>query len=383
MKHSGKPRAVLTLVQYYLPGYKAGGPITTVSNVVSVLGGEYRFKIVTSDRDLGDSTPYNLPLGTWNEGVANTLYLKKLSSKKFWTIMRETSYDVLYINSFFSYSFSIRPLILHILRCSRSGKRVVVAPRGEFTSGALSVKASKKKMYLAVARFLGFYRFVVWQASSTQEASEIRRIFGSKAEIVIAPDLASTVHFPDIFPFRDKSAGCLNILFLSRISPMKNLKFALNSLRGINARITFRIRGPIEDSNYWLECKRLIDSLPSNITAVYGGEIPHCEIGEELQRAHLFYLPTLGEGFGHAIFEAMQYGCPVLVSDRTPWNDIEERHAGFVRRLQYPNEFVDALKNAAEMDFEEFERLSRSAFQYTREYQRYSRAEEGYRILFD
>ena len=49
---------VLTLVDYYLPGCKGGGPITTLANVVERLGTEFDLRIATRDRDLGATCRY-------------------------------------------------------------------------------------------------------------------------------------------------------------------------------------------------------------------------------------------------------------------------------------------------------------------------------------
>jgi len=49
---------ILTSVGYYLPGYKAGGPIRTLANMVDKLGDDFQFKIVTADRDFDDMKPY-------------------------------------------------------------------------------------------------------------------------------------------------------------------------------------------------------------------------------------------------------------------------------------------------------------------------------------
>jgi hypothetical protein len=46
---------ILILNEYYLPGYKAGGPIRSISNLVSWLGDDFNFKIITTDRDYLDS----------------------------------------------------------------------------------------------------------------------------------------------------------------------------------------------------------------------------------------------------------------------------------------------------------------------------------------
>ncbi len=48
---------ILAFIGHYLPGYKAGGPIRTLENMVDALGDEFEFRIVTSDRDLGDGDP--------------------------------------------------------------------------------------------------------------------------------------------------------------------------------------------------------------------------------------------------------------------------------------------------------------------------------------
>jgi hypothetical protein len=58
---------ILTSVGYYLPGYKAGGPIRTLANMVGRLGDEFQFKIVTADRDFDDTKPYpEIKIDGWN-----------------------------------------------------------------------------------------------------------------------------------------------------------------------------------------------------------------------------------------------------------------------------------------------------------------------------
>ena len=60
-----RPR-VLVFTAHYLPGYKAGGPIRSVQNVVAALGEEFDFRIFTSDRDYGDTTAYaSVPINRW------------------------------------------------------------------------------------------------------------------------------------------------------------------------------------------------------------------------------------------------------------------------------------------------------------------------------
>jgi glycosyltransferase involved in cell wall biosynthesis len=49
---------------------------------------------------------------------------------------------------------------------------------------------------------------------------------------------------------------------------------------------------------------------------------------DTLSQHDLFFLPTLGENYGHVIVEALQAGLPILISDQTPWRDLKDRGIG-------------------------------------------------------
>src|SRR5258708_7183130 len=128
--------SVLVVVHDYLPGYKAGGPVRTIANMVERLSDEFDFRVVTSDRDRFDGTPYvGVDLDSWNRvGKAQVYYLSE-RSKSLRTIARiisGTAHDILYLNSFFDPVFTQLPLWAR-----RFGllppKPVVLAPRGEFS----------------------------------------------------------------------------------------------------------------------------------------------------------------------------------------------------------------------------------------------------------
>jgi len=52
-----KPR-ILVFIDWYLPGYKAGGPVTSVANIVARFRDEYEFHVITTNRDYGSDVPY-------------------------------------------------------------------------------------------------------------------------------------------------------------------------------------------------------------------------------------------------------------------------------------------------------------------------------------
>ncbi len=53
-----KKKVILCFVSYYLPGFKSGGPLRTIANMVDHLAPDFDFWIVTRDRDLGDAHGY-------------------------------------------------------------------------------------------------------------------------------------------------------------------------------------------------------------------------------------------------------------------------------------------------------------------------------------
>ena len=94
----------------------------------------------------------------------------------------------------------------------------------------------------------------------------------------------------------------------------------------------------------------MIDELPENIVVGYEGEISNSEVPGALARADLLFLPTKGENFGHAIFEALSCGVPALLSDRTPWRALERQGAGWDLPLAEPRRFAQVIDTYARFD---------------------------------
>ncbi len=349
------------LIDYYLPGFKAGGSLRSVGNLVEALGDELEFLIVTRDRDFTDRAPYpGVDAGAWVRcGRGRVRYLPpwQVNWLGIWRILRSCEYDVLYLNSVFSPVFTVGPLVLR--RFGLLPRRpTVVAARGEFSPGSLMLKKLKKRLFLIMAERLGLYCGVMWQASSELEREDIRRTMSFSLRlhpahfvvvdpIVVAPDLlcqitATRQHF-------GRREGCIRVVFCSRISRMKNLHYALRVLQTVSVPVAFDIIGPIDDAIYWTECQALIRSLPSHVRARHLGVLPNEQVHRVLPGYDLFFLPTLGENFGHAIFEALASGIPVLISDRTPWRGLRERGAGWDLPLEASVPFREAIEACATM----------------------------------
>ena len=344
-------KTLLVFLSHYTPGFKIGGPLQSVANLVQHLGEEFRIRIVTSDRDYEDTKPYSgIKPSTWlSVGHAEVLYLppEKLNLLSIARVMRETPHDRLYLNSFWNHKFTALPLLARLLHLAPR-KTTVLAPRGEFSEGAIKLKSGRKRAFLAASRVMGLHRNLVWQASTEYEAEDIRRTMGGIAsDIRIAVDLPRGAGSP-VSRAPRKAGEALRIVFLSRISPKKNLLFAIKVLAQVRVPVTFTIYGPAEDAAYWARCLAEIERLPPNIQVVRAGSLKPENVVAELAGHDLFFLPTLGENYGHVIAEALEAGLRLLISDQTPWRNLAVEGVGHDLPLGEPDSFASVIEAEAE-----------------------------------
>lgn len=362
-----KPKVVI-LVAYYIPAFKAGGPIRSIAGIVNNLSDELDFFIITKDRDSGDSKSFNnIKLGDWNETENARIYYLKPSERSFIFLKRlieSIDYDVLYLNSFFSTTFSIKPLILRKLKLIKS-RPVILAPRGELSRGALNIRKYKKTIYIVLCKLVGLHRGVVWHASNESEKHEIQRLIYKNATIHIAPNLSAIkLNKTSGKNIPRKYMGELKLIYISRVNRKKNLLYALECLLNLDENIQYDIYGYIDDYQYWKSCRSFLSKLPSNINVDYKGIIDNDDVINTLNNYHLLFLPTQGENFGHIILESFLAGCPVLISDQTPWQNLEEKKAGWSIPLLKIERFREILKICANMNHDEFSKLRKSAYKF-------------------
>lgn len=349
-----KPK-ILAFNKFYLPGYRAGGPIRTLANMVDRLSDEFDFHIVTLDRDACSSEPYSgIVCGEWikvGKGLVMYLDPATLSLRQVADIVLKTAPDLIYLNSFFDPTFTQR--ILWARRFGQLGKiPVVLAPRGEFSDGALRLKRWKKHFYLYLCNFTRLHHGLIWQASSNYEQADILRhlSFVSGASIREAMDLAPINDQKPMQRTVRKVGDPLRVCFLSRISPMKNLDFALRVLAIVRSPLVFSIYGPVHEHDYWISCQKLITDLPSHINVkIHGGVEPE-RVPEIMANHDLFFLPTLGENYGHVIAEALSSGTPVLIANTTPWRDLQQAGVGWDLPLGTEKPFAECIEYCANLD---------------------------------
>jgi glycosyltransferase involved in cell wall biosynthesis len=352
-------KAILVFSDWYFPGFKAGGPIRSLLNIVDNV--DCDFFIVTRITDYHSDEPYQgITENVWTQTTPNTnvMYIKEsmMTFAFVESLIGERKYHKFYLNSLFSPLFTILPL--RVLKKHKRNSKTIVAPRGMLKSGALSVKSKKKKLFLLVAKLTGLYGGVTWHATSKVEVEEIRSVFKS-AQVHVAEVLASVPKNVLLKP--NKNSGESMFVSFTRISEEKGVLEAITFLSKLPTEYSFGfdIYGAMPEGDYLEKCKSLlIDSPNRNIRLM--GEVSPNELSSIYSKYHFFLLPTWGENFGHAISEALCHSTPVIISNMTPWKGLEKEKAGWDLPL-IEDDFVQKFTLAAQMDQTEYDQWTEGA----------------------
>lgn len=361
-----KPK-ILVFVDWFLPGKNAGGPIRSVANIVKTLSDHFDFHIVTSVYDFGATKPYKgVKVDQWTtyEGI-RVWYASAPMDRQTVTAFFNDGYDAVYLNSLFSKEFTRLPLKV-AQNIGFKGK-IILAPRGMLGAGALAIKATKKKVFLKLASIMNWYGNVLWHASTEQEGKEIRKWFGGEANIVVAENLAMLPPFNEsVKPV--KRPGEVHFIFVSRISVKKNILFWIELLSRVTATsVSFTVIGPVEDKEYWQTCREKFAELGMSFELNYLGSLEHQEVLNVLNRSHFFVLPTHHENYGHVVIEALAMGCPLLLSENTPWRNLEERNIGRDISLSNTEKWVEQTQQLIDMDAHEYKKQVQACLGFAHE----------------
>ncbi len=373
---------VLAFIDWYHPGYRAGGPIRSMWNMTQALRDKIDFYIITRNTDYMSTEPYaHVSPDTWqtlDEGhyvwYCSAEHTSPADFLK--AVQKMPAPDVVYINGVFSSAFSIQPAQL-VKKGKINAASRIIAPRGMFAPDALKLKGLKKKIFLNYARLTRLYKPFMWHVTNNTEAEQVLKN-ANKNQCFVIPNL---VDRSQIIAQRsvEKHAGQLKMISVARIAPEKNLKYILEVLHHLkDVELTFDVYGAIYNTTYYNTCLALCKNLPQGITVNFKGDIPNQILSDTLQNYHVLVLPTLGENYGHIIAESLMANVPVLISERTPWNDIQDYNAGYVVRLDTLDAWVTTLKQLCLMPQQEYTALCQSVHRYIDEKTKQENSLEAY-----
>lgn len=130
----------------------------------------------------------------------------------------------------------------------------------------------------------------------------------------------------------------LTILFVGEVNQRKGIRQVLEAAKRINSEdVIFNIVGSGREY-----CADLYEPYKPYVN--FMGRVPFDELLNQLQTSHVFIFPTMGEGFGLVLLEAMAAGLPVITTSNCGGADIvSEGKDGFLIKVGDVDSLVDRI----------------------------------------
>lgn len=371
-------KKVLVFIDWFLPGYRAGGPITSMKQMIENLHKELDFFVICRNTDYQSEVEYDFPCEKWvDQGTYQSYFVKEsnLGKDVINKVVASQNFDIFYINGMYSKFFSILPL--QILKNDHRSK--IVAPRGMLAPSAMAIKPIKKKAFLALSKIKGWHKSVLFHATNLQEKEYITSVF-KNAQVHVASNLGPSQS--DRKPL-DKMAGELKLIFLGRIAPEKNTLLAIQALKGLSGKkVILDIVGETYDQAYFQLCKNEANQFSDHIQVNFVGSMSPNLIPGKLQSYHYMFLPSKGENFGHSILESLMCGVPVIISDQTPWTHCEREGVGFVN-INEQEQIQMSLKRLMAQNHQDYDKVCMKVKEFAQKYVKKSEAIDQTKALFE
>mgnify|MGYP001583169302 CR=1 FL=1 len=146
-----------------------------------------------------------------------------------------------------------------------------------------------------------------------------------------------------IFNFKKFKIDKPYLLSIGRLESKKNTQKIIQAFNLLKSKVTGNLKSLILNLKLCLvgshgigfqEIKKEIDNSPYKDDIILTGYVDQSELPILLQNAEIFIFPSLYEGFGLPILEAMACGCPVIASRG---NSLEEVGGDAVEYAEYNN----------------------------------------------
>ena len=237
------------------------------------------------------------------------------------------SADVIHNNSLWMYSnvyghWAIREL-------KRKGLKVpklVNAPRGTLAVWSLKHHRLQKKLFGWYAQNAALAATDMWHATCEKEYEEIRAQ-GYRQPVAIVP---VGIEVPSPKSPDSGGDGRRKVVFFGRLHQVKAVDRLVQAWERLTAQgkregWELVIAGPDGGVRNELEGYVAEKKIPK---VSFVGEINGPSKYEFLSAADIYVLPSHTENFGVTVAEALSCGTPVVVSQGTPWKDVEKERCG-------------------------------------------------------
>jgi glycosyltransferase involved in cell wall biosynthesis len=280
----------------------------------------------------------------YNEQITNKFSLSFIFG--IWSDIEKS--DIVYIQYLFHYT-----VLFSLLFSVFQKKKVVLCPRGSLSLWGLSYKYKWIKMIWLSVFVSPFVKNVIWQACSYLEFNDIKNIF-NESKIVEINDGIDFASFQDsekisklelINRFSNQDFQIVSDVFFSmgRLHLIKGFDVlidAFNLFLEKDKHAKLIIAGG--DDGVGGQLKSQIEKLNLSSSVFLIGDVNFENKKMLLNNCDYFALASEFESFGIVIAEALSCGKPVVVSNKTPWKDIQINNCGILADRE-KNSFNDAF----------------------------------------
>jgi glycosyltransferase involved in cell wall biosynthesis len=362
---------ILFAVHGYKPAFRVGGPIISVSSLAEALvakGHEVVVFTTNSNLDQDLDVPLDQPIcvdgvEVWyfrrqeffRKWMPFLPYLAKSSGFVYAPRMKSCldsmvqSVDLVHTHLPF-----IFPTYAAAHSAFRNGKPLFYHQRGVFDPARLRFRSLKKKFYLNAIELPILRRVNTLIALTASEVSSYREL-GLTIPCRVVPngvtvtDLKSTA--PSLLGIPNDAQV---VLFLGRLHPTKGAEILLRSFAAIRDRVPKALLVLAGPDEFGLETQFNAMAKASGLSrrVIFPGMVSGEAKLQLLQRADLFCLPSMGEGFSIAVLEALANATPVLLSPGCHFPEVVNAGVGVIaepRVLDFGNAMVNLLSNPEDL----------------------------------
>lgn len=373
---------ILILATGYYPAKTYGGPVSSVQNLAVLLENDCRFYVITRNHELHDSKRLESIRDGWSSrDECEIIYLddSKMNVKGIVEAASACSakFDVVFSQSFFDYCLNFAGTKISKM----FGIPFLLATRGEICPNIFRFKIWKKAPYTAIWKRYYDRARTYYFATSDEERGEIVSKFGASDDRIFQMSNVPSIGCGHK-RLEPKKQGCAKLVYLSRIHPKKNLRFGIEMLVRSGIDATLDVYGPLEDKEYWASCLSSAAKCPS-VRVEYKGLVDHEGVIDAFSDYDAFLFPTLSENYGHVIAESLSAGCPVIISDQTPWTPINQSGAGWALELSDEAGIIAVFQQLAAMTDDEWCSWSRAARAYAEKVTDFEGLRHSYMDMFE
>lgn len=230
-------------------------------------------------------------------------------------------------------------------------------------------------------------RAAVYRLGNTHQLRPDGTWIASAFPIEVIPPWPDT---DDLLPndpglFRRKHGHGLVLLCVGRLLPVKGLPYLLKALEDVDLPLTLWIAGEEAPghSGYKQYLQGLVELYRLTDRVEFLGHVPRSQLADVYLASDLFLSPTLGEGSGLSLLEAMSFARCCVASDVSTCNEIlGHLETGYLVPPQSPDVLKAAILYLASHPSDRW-RMGSAAYEQVQKYHTGSHAVDRYIQLFE